>query len=119
MYDTAALKSSINKVELCCNQAIAFSKLNEKICNTLFIFYFIQLNKDELKKGQRGVRQKNLNLTMVKELKILNPPKEMQDTFANRFKKVLELKEIINNYKTSNLLFISLIQKAFKGELVS
>jgi type I restriction enzyme S subunit len=119
MYDTAALKSSINKVELCCNQAIAFSKLNEKICNTLYIYFFIQLNKDELKKGQRGVRQKNLNLTMVKELKILNPPKEMQDTFAKIFKKVLELKVIIDNNKISNFLFDSLIQKAFKGELVA
>ena len=30
MYDTAALKSTINIVECACNQAIAYSKLNYK-----------------------------------------------------------------------------------------
>ena len=35
MYDTAALKSSITKRELTCNQAIAYSNLNNTICNII------------------------------------------------------------------------------------
>jgi hypothetical protein len=45
-------------------------------------------------------------------------PTEMQDTFAKIYEKVLELKDIIKNHRASDSFLNSLIQKAFKGELV-
>jgi type I restriction enzyme S subunit len=117
MYDTAALKSSINLVPLCCNQAIAFSKLNHDLCNTLFVYYVIQLCRDDLKKGQRGVRQKNLNLTMIKELEIILPPKNIQDQFVARLELIYEMKKLSQSDSTENL-FSTLIHKAFKEELI-
>lgn len=73
MYDTAAFKSSITTVPSACNQAIAFGQLNSNLVNTLYIYYCIQLSKDSLKKMQRGVRQKNLNLSMIKSISIPFP----------------------------------------------
>lgn len=118
MYDTAALKSTINMVECTCNQAIAYSKLSSELVNTIYVYYCIQIGKEFYKRQQRGVRQKNLNLSMIKELEIIMPPIELQNQFADfvkqvdklKFKMESSLKELENNFN-------SLMQKAFNGEL--
>jgi type I restriction enzyme S subunit len=117
MYDTAALKSSINTIPICCNQAIAFSRLRDDSCNTLFIYYVIQISKEDLKRQQRGVRQKNMNLSMIKEIELIQPPKAKQDKFAILFKIILEQKSLISKNMEEHL-FQSLLQKAFTGELI-
>ena len=92
MYDTAALKSTINMVECTCNQAIAYSKLNNSVVNTVYVYYCIQMGKDFYKSQQRGVRQKNLNLTMIKDLEIIMPPLELQNKFIDSIKQIDKLK---------------------------
>ncbi|EJE7233974.1 restriction endonuclease subunit S [Clostridium sporogenes] len=118
MYDTAALKSTINMIECSCNQAIAYAKLDENLVNTIYVYYCIQIGKDFYKSKQRGVRQKNLNLSMVKELEILMPELKLQNQFADfvnqgntlKFEMKKSLKELEDNFN-------SLMQRAFKGEL--
>ena len=111
MYDTAALKSSINNVELSCNQAIAYSTLNNAICDTLFVYYIIQLNKELYKKEQRGVRQKNLNLSMIKDIEIISPSLEHQKQFATIIEKIEEQKRKVKEaIKESEDLFHRLMQ---------
>ena len=66
MYDTAGLKSSINTKVMSCNQAIAFAKLDDKITNTIYVYYVIQNLRSMLLNQQRGVRQKNFNLSTEK-----------------------------------------------------
>ncbi|HAT4169163.1 TPA: restriction endonuclease subunit S [Clostridium perfringens] len=118
MYDTAALKSTINMIECSCNQAIAYSKLNENLVNTVYVYYCIQIGKEFYKSQQRGVRQKNLNLSMVKGLEILMPPLEFQNQFAEFVKQVDKLKfEMEKSLKELENNFNSLMNKAFKGEL--
>ena len=119
MYDTAALKSTINTEIVSCNQAIAYCKLNEELVDTSFVYHIIQIGKEHYKRLQRGVRQKNLNLTMVKEIEILYPPLVLQKQFAERTK-VIEAQKIEAQIclKKSEDLFNSLLQKAFKGELI-
>ena len=92
MYDTAALKSSINKVPLTCNQAIAFCKLEG--VNTLFVYYLIQIAKPFYKRQQRGICQKNLNLSMIKNLEIINPDLKFQDEFAEKIVLIEQQKEL-------------------------
>lgn len=117
MYDTAALKSTINMIECSCNQAIAYAKLDEKLINTIFAYYCIQIGKDFYKSQQRGVRQKNLNLSMVKELEILMPDLELQHQFESFINQVDKLKfEMEKSLKELENNFNSLMQKAFKGE---
>lgn len=118
MYDTAALKSTINMVECTCNQAIAYSKLNNSVVNTVYVYYCIQMGKDFYKSQQRGVRQKNLNLTMIKDLEIIMPPLELQNKFIDSIKQIDKLKfRMENSLRELEDNFNSLMQKAFKGEL--
>lgn len=118
MYDTAGLKSSINKVKCSCNQAIAFAKINERIASTEFVYYSIQIMREYLLNQQRGVRQKNFNLTMIKNIEVILPPLELQNEFSNRLKDIINFEVMLNNslYYYNNL-FNNLLHKAFNGEL--
>lgn len=118
MYDTAALKSSLSTIQLTCNQAIAYAKLDEKNCNPKFVYYNIQLGKDFFKSQQRGVRQQNMNLSMIKGIKILYPNIDEQNKFSNYVDKIYSYKQILIENKTLLLnLQNSLLQKAFNDEL--
>jgi type I restriction enzyme S subunit len=119
MYDTAALKSTISTIDITCNQAIAYSKLDDKLVNTVYAYFIIQIGKEDYKKFQRGVRQKNLNLSMIKNLEILLPHLKLQNQFAERVTLIEEQKAITQkSLAKSEDLFNSLLQKAFKGELI-
>ena len=83
MYDTAGLKSSINTKVMSCNQAIAFAKLDDKITNTIYVYYVIQNLRSMLLNQQRGVRQKNFNLSMIKNISIPLPPLSLQNEFVD------------------------------------
>lgn len=118
MYDTAALKSTIAKMKCTCNQAIAFSKLNEDKVSTLYVYQYIQMAKEHLKRQQRGVRQKNMNLSMIKDLIVMYPPVELQKQFEEKLKAILEKKQLfIHGLIELETLYNSLLQKSFKGEL--
>ena len=119
MYDTAALKSSITLVDASCNQAIAFSLLSENKCNRLYVYMAIQLGKRMHLSRRRGVRQRNLNLNMIKGIKIPLPPVEDQNHYALIFEKTLdEIDKLKDSLIRLETLFQSLLQKAFRGELV-
>lgn len=118
MYDTAALKSTINLVECTCNQAIAFAKLFDDKVSTVFVYFCIQIGKDFYKSQQRGVRQKNLNLSMIKDIEIIFPPLALQNEFAQKVEKIEQQKQLLEESLTElENNFNSLMQKAFKGEL--
>lgn len=118
MYDTAAFKSSITTVPSACNQAIAFGQLNSNLVNTLYVYYSIQLSKDSLKKMQRGVRQKNLNLSMVKSISIPVPNIELQNKFSEISTKLLIQRGTLEQSSDKlDSLFKSLQNQAFSGNL--
>lgn len=85
MYDTAALKTSITTVDGSCNQAIAFSQLNQTLCNSVFIYHCVIYSRDYYLNKRKGARQKNLNLTKIKELEVLNPEIGLQEKFVKVF----------------------------------
>ena len=118
MYDSAGLKSSISSKVLTTNQAIAFSKLDDDICNTIFVYFCIQLMRDKLLKKQRGVRQKNFNLSMIKEISIPIPPIELQNKFADYVVKIEgEKKKLRASLDELEILFDALMEDAFSGNL--
>jgi type I restriction enzyme, S subunit len=115
MYDTAALKSSITIRECSCNQAIAFAKLNSKLCNTIFVYYTIQIARDYYKRLQRGVRQQNMNLSMIKDTEIILPPLPLQTQFAEIVTKIEEQKALVQKaIDESQYLFDSLMSQYFE-----
>ncbi|CAM3737600.1 restriction endonuclease subunit S [Marinicrinis lubricantis] len=119
MYDTAALKSSITQKRSSCNQAIAFAKIDENLAETKYVYYAIQMGKEHYKRVQRGVRQKNLNLSMIKAIEILYPSLELQKDFV-RIADIIYLNKQQMNVQLQQLEsnFQALLQKAFKGELI-
>jgi len=114
MYDTAALKSGITTEKSSCNQAIAFAKLDESLVDTIYIYHFIQFSKNWLRRMQRGVRQKNMNLSMIKNLKIQYPPLVLQKEFALACSNIQSQK---SNFQKSLIqcenLFNGLLQEIF------
>lgn len=118
MYDTAALKSSITTEKSSCNQAIAFAKLDDKKCSTLYTYYAIQIGREHYLTQRRGVRQRNLNLSMVKNFELPLPKITLQIEFETKVLKIFNLKnKITTGLVESNNLFQSLLQDAFAGKL--
>src|SRR5690606_18297260 len=118
MYDTAALKSSINTTIATCNQAIAYSKLNSDLCNTVFIYFNIQLGRDYFRRQQRGVRQKNMNLSMIKSIKVLLTGMDEQIKFARIVERTQIIKaECLDSLQELKNLHASLSERAFRDRL--
>jgi type I restriction enzyme S subunit len=114
MYDTAALKSSITTINSACNQAIAFSKLESQKADIIYVYHAIQYAKEHFRSQQRGVRQKNLNLTMIREIKLPIPPIKLQQQFASIVAQVEQLRQKQKESERElEHLFQSLLQKYF------
>lgn len=123
MYDTAALKMSITDRDATFNQAIAGVKPNEKI-DLIFILHSINSIKTDLLNLRRGVRQKNLSLEKIKDIAILLPPLNVQQTIVKKLdslSKETKKLESIYQQKLNDLeeLKKSILQKAFAGELTT
>lgn len=82
MYDTAAFKMGILKKTSSCNQACACVIPNENI-NIIWLYYELYLMKEYFLSQRRGVRQKNLNLGMIKKFEIPVSKNEDQLIFAD------------------------------------
>lgn len=82
MYDTAAFKMGILKKDSSSNQACACIEPNSKII-IVWLYYELQLMKDYFLFQRRGIRQKNLNLGMIKEFEVPLANVELQTQFAD------------------------------------
>ena len=87
MYDTAAFKMGILKDSASSNQACANVIPKESI-NVIWLYYNLDSMKTDFLKKRRGVRQKNLNLGMIKGFSIPIPPKHFQNKFAERIESI-------------------------------
>lgn len=118
MYDTAALKSSIAKLSCSCNQAIAFVELDRALADPLYVYFALQIAKERLKARRRGIRQKNLNLSIVRAIEIALPPIRDQLAFARRVQAIEAQRAAAQrSLETIDELFSSLQARAFSGQL--
>ena len=81
MYDTAAFKMGILKEDSASNQACACITPNDEV-NIIWLYYELQLMKEYFLTQRRGVRQKNLNLGMIKKFEIPIGNRDQQYEFA-------------------------------------
>jgi type I restriction enzyme, S subunit len=118
MYDTAALKLAIAGVDCACNQAIAFAVIDPCMAETQYVYSAVAIGRDDFRRLQRGVRQKNLNLSMVRDIRIPLPPLALQRFYVRRTTAADQLKAL--HYAALaqfDSLFLSLQHRAFRGEL--
>nr|WP_217268877.1 MULTISPECIES: restriction endonuclease subunit S [Vibrio] len=117
MYDTAAFKISILNNDSCCNQACANVIPNESV-DIEWLYSYLSYSKEHYLKARRGVRQKNLNLGMIKEFELPIPPKDLQQRFAALAKSVNRNLNSASQFSdVCNSLFGSISEKAFSGQL--
>ena len=113
MYDTAAFKMGILKEDSASNQACACITPNDEV-NIIWLYYELQMMKEYFLSQRRGVRQKNLNLGMIKAFKIPIAERDQQDEFSDFVNQVNKSKVAIQAaLNKSQLLFDSLMQKYF------
>lgn len=118
MYDTAALKSSITTTKMTCNQAIAYSKLDDQKCDVKFVYYNIQLAKDYFRNQQRGARQQNMNLSMIRNIEILFPQLQDQRKFSAIVDKYYAQRQLLLASQADiSTLASSILQRVFNGQL--
>jgi type I restriction enzyme S subunit len=118
MYDTAALKSGIAAVDCSCNQAVAFAQLDGARVSTRYVYSAIQIGKAHFKRNQRGIRQKNLNLSMVRAIEIPLPSRNEQARYESHLESIDQARLCAERSKAElDTLFASLQQRAFAGEL--
>ena len=96
MYDTAAFKMGILKEDSASNQACACITPNDEV-NIIWLYYELQMMKEYFLSQRRGVRQKNLNLGMIKAFKIPIAKRDQQDEFSDFVKQVNKSKVIKQN----------------------
>jgi type I restriction enzyme S subunit len=87
----------------------------------VFLNFFLKQNKvkNELIGVSRGVRQANLSNEDFYKLETITPPRTLQNQFAERVQAIEEQKaQAQASLEKAEELFNSLLQRAFKGELV-
>ena len=121
MYDTAALKMSVLDRDGAFNQAIAGVKPNENI-DTIFLLHAINSVKPFLLSLRRGVRQKNLSLTKIKEIQLRIPPIAKQKEIVAKLESYAEQTQRLESLYQQKLTALaelkkSLLHQAFSGAL--
>ncbi|HAE67276.1 MULTISPECIES: restriction endonuclease subunit S [Sphingobacterium] len=104
-------------IDAATNQACAVISPSKKM-NYAYLFELLKQNYEDLRSLGRGGNQPNLNAGLIKNYEIINPPLHLQEAFAKKIELINQLKAQSNAEKSEEL-FQSLLQKAFKGELVS
>lgn len=118
MYDTAALKSSIATASGTCNQAVAFTSRWLIEPDPLFVYLAIQSIRPKVLLRRRGARQKNLNLSIIREIEIPFPDSSTRSAFTTFAERVLELSQKhLRRLQLLEELRKSLSTRAFQGEL--
>lgn len=121
MYDTAALKMSIITEKAACNQAVVGINPKETFISE-FLYYQLNYLRPNIMRLRRGVRQKNLNVKIIRNIEIYLPSVKDQQKIVQKLDSLFEeIDGLISDYqqKRENLeaLKSSLLDRAFKGEL--
>jgi type I restriction enzyme S subunit len=110
----------VDSVKSFCGTGSLYLRLNDNI-NSKFGYWLLSHHStvDKLYEKAQGVTMANLNKKIIINLPLVIPPINLQNQFAERIDLIEEQKAIAQKgLEKSEALFNSLLQKAFKGELV-
>lgn len=113
MYDTAAFKMGIATTDCSSNQACANIFPNRDV-NVIWLYYELMEMKEFFLQNRRGVRQKNLNLGMIKGFEIPYAPSNLQNDFAAFVQQIDKSKFAVQkSLEKAETLYKSLMQEYF------
>lgn len=105
-------------IEAATNQACAVIPTSDKI-NFLFLIEHLKLCYQDLRGLGRGGNQPNLNTGLIKNYSVISPTNSLQNQFAERVQAIEQQKaQAQKSLEQAEMLFGTLLQRAFKGELV-
>jgi len=115
----AVLLKNINTEITYSGFCIKFTKTSSAV-NAYYLIRLLVNSKFKkyILNGGRGANIQNINQEILSSLNIPVPPLHLQEAFAKKIELINQLKAQTNAQKSEEL-FQSLLQKAFKGELVS
>lgn len=101
------------------NQACAaFLPSGELLPN--YLWYWFQNSYEDVRNLAQGGNQFNLNLSILKNLLIIKPDKDLQEQFSKIVDQYLQLQEEgVKSANSFDILFASLSAQAFTGELTA
>lgn len=108
---------SINERKIVINQQLHAFQCGSKM-NPSFLMYNLSYQKDFMYKMSSSTTVPYMNKTVCNSIPVVCPPIKLQNSFEDIINLIKEQKEKFTETK-SNDLFQTLIQKAFKGELVN
>ena len=99
-------------------KSVAVIKVKREKIDTVFLKYVFILRLESFSGKGSGSAIQNLLLSEMRRFKIIIPPLDLQNQFAERVSVIEEQKAIAQkSLEHSEALFNSLLQKVFKGEL--
>lgn len=111
-------KTAILNFEACFPDSVVGMEINKDETNLFYVHYLFKFFQKLLEKNAPKAAQKNINLQILRSLKVPKADKKLQDKFATIVQKVEKTKAL---YQSSldelKKLFGSLSQQAFEGEL--
>jgi type I restriction enzyme S subunit len=111
-------KTGILTFDACFPDSVVGFIPNE-LTNNEYTQYWMSFLQKIIEDAAPESAQKNINLAILKDLDFPLPPIDLQNQFAKRVAVIEEQKAIAQkSLEQSESLFNSLLQKAFKGELV-
>jgi len=113
-------KASINGVDMCSNQDILSLVGLNKCIHPDFFLSVLEFYKEYFNSQKRGATIQGISSKIIKNIEIIIPPIKEQNMYFEKIDICSNSTELINNsIQNSENLFQSLLQKAFKGELVN
>lgn len=107
---------SVNNSEIVINQQLHAFQCGEKM-NPFFLMYNLSYQEDYMYKMASSTTVPYMNKTVCNSIPVICPPIELQEIFAKRIENIW-IQEGLFERNHSDQLFDSLLQQAFKGELV-
>ena len=110
-------KTGILTFDACFPDSVVGFIPNEKT-NVVFTQFWISFLQKILEDSAPESAQKNINLSILRDLDFMNPPIHLQNQFAERVQLIEQQKQQAQDaLQKSEALFNSLLQQAFKGAL--
>jgi type I restriction enzyme S subunit len=100
--------------------SLALIKPNKNNLNSYYLASYLNndiVKQELIRSYMAGAAIKRFTLDKINKFEIVLPPIEMQNSFEQKWKALRNCVTYVKNSKADNL-FQTLIQKAFKGELV-
>jgi type I restriction enzyme S subunit len=121
MYGATAGQVALLKPEAATNQAICAILPNKNI-DSVYLFYVMKYQKNELVKKSTGGAQPNISQTLIQDLTIPLPPlpeqRRIADIIGKKLASVEKLKtHLAEQAETINALSAAILRKAFTGDM--